>query len=217
MRFDNSLQQAKDKSAFIQTLLVQNEDGRLDFKQKSYILSGNERHFQIGELTKDILSLANGNPSVAGETVYLFLGAEDKMNVDGERGIHPIRHESLTESQLINIINKRCEPRFNSLIIHNEYVNDVPVVIIEIPPSPEIYHLGEDMQDAKRTTHPRGTTFIRTGDSVTTASPNEAKALEHIKKAAFEHRAKNSCDLVAWSHYWRISTILDGLEQPCHC
>lgn len=44
---------------------------------------GNIKKRQRHELIKDILALVNGNANVAGETVYLIIGADDDLDQHG--------------------------------------------------------------------------------------------------------------------------------------
>lgn len=69
-------------------LLHSHEGPSLDFKQEWYKLDSEDiqtKKVQKNELIKDILSLANGNVNVAGETAYLIIGASDSMNEEGDR------------------------------------------------------------------------------------------------------------------------------------
>jgi hypothetical protein len=100
-------------SRHLEQLLTQQESGSLDFKQEFYKLdtgADEARKREKHELIKDILALANGNPSVAGETAYLVIGASNKAGPDGRRMLRTVNENVRTRESLLQIINDACAP-----------------------------------------------------------------------------------------------------------
>ena len=65
-------------------LLLKPEGPSLEFKRefyKNYSEKGEAGKRQRGEFIKDILSLANGDASTAGDTAYLIFGAGDELTM----------------------------------------------------------------------------------------------------------------------------------------
>jgi hypothetical protein len=83
----------------LRNLLTQDEYGRLEFKREWYKLDSENsetKKRERGELTKDVLSLANGNIIVAGEEAYLIIGADPKIEADGRRATHDVDPNKIT-------------------------------------------------------------------------------------------------------------------------
>ena len=178
----------------LQALLRSHEGPSLDFKQEWYKLESEDsqtKKIQKNELIKDILSLANGNVNVAGETAYLIIGASDSMNDEGERELYDVTlSKPVTEDRLLKIINRVCEPALSHIEWHPFTVESKKIYVIEIPPSPHVYEITEKIETAKRP-FDEYTVFTRKGDQITTASSRERAVLAEVKKLKF-HEKRNA-------------------------
>jgi hypothetical protein len=92
----------------LKQLLRQNEGATLEFKREWYRLDdadGEAKKRQKDELIKDVLSLVNGNASVAGEEAHLVIGADDELNADGIRELHDVS-VPITADDILKIVTK---------------------------------------------------------------------------------------------------------------
>src|SRR5262245_7341851 len=101
----------------LQQLLTQKEGPKLDFKQEMYKIDSKDEAAkrQRDELTKDILALANGNPSYAWEEGYLIIGVSDKLDGDGKRIIHGVVNNNIDEKQISQIVNSACNAKIDNV------------------------------------------------------------------------------------------------------
>lgn len=175
----------------LRELLHSHEGPSLDFKQEWYKLDSADsqtKKIQKNELIKDILSLANGNVNVSGETSYLVIGASDSMNEEGERELYDVTLDKpVTADRLLKIINRVCDPPLSHLDWHFFTVDAKKLYVIEIPSSPHVYEITEKLETSKRP-FDEYTIFTRKGDQITTTSSRERAILAEAKKLKFNEK-----------------------------
>lgn len=163
-------------------LLSQPEGLKLEFKRE-YQLNHSDRW---NEFIKDVLSLTNGNVGTVGQPGYLIIGADDELKPDGTRDAFDIRENKLQLSQqtILQKVNSACHPPIPDLRYHEIQHNGSWYIVIEIPPSPHVHELSKHLtianKDGKKTFY-RGTVFIRHGESIAPATPDEIEALKAEK------------------------------------
>lgn len=158
-------------------LLKQKEGPKLEFKQEMYqIQKGDEnRDFQKHEMIRDILALANGNPSHAWAEGHLIIGATDHF-VNDRRELIGVTPQDNLESQIIQIVNDACNPKLSHLSCEYIDVDGVTLLVITIPRTPYIIETtkplktkgkrGEDGR-IKEQEYSEHVVFVRLGESVT--------------------------------------------------
>ena len=173
----------------IEQLLARDESATLDFKGKWYQLDSTDtktRTRQKGELIKDVLSLANGNTNVAGETAYLVIGVSDERGEDGKREIVGVENpERMTRERILDIVNAVASPHLADIECNVVSAEQKNVVVITIYPSPHVHETTRKLQTPKRD-FDEYTVFVRHGSGIRTASTKERIALAEIKKFRFE-------------------------------
>lgn len=166
-------------------LLLQRKEGPgLEFKQEWYKLddpNGETKKRQRGELVKDILSLANGNATTAGEDAYLIIGAADTRSEDGHRMLHDVRGPAPTPTRLLGMINRCCDPPLDDLLCETIEVDHKQLLVITVPASP---HLHETLYklDTAQATYTQHVVFVRHNEEITVASAKERDAIVHLKR-----------------------------------
>jgi hypothetical protein len=175
----------------LQELLHSHEGPSLDFKQEWYKLDSEgsqTKKIQKNEFIKDILSLANGNVNVAGETAYLVIGASDSTNEEGERELYDVTLDKpVTADRLLKMINRVCDPPLSHLDWHFFTVDAKKLYVVEIPSSPNVYEITEKVETSKRP-FDEYTVFTRKGDQITTASSRERAILAEAKRLKFNEK-----------------------------
>ena len=159
----------------LEDLLASNENPKLDFKAiwKAADLKG--------ELIKDIISIANGNPQTVGEEGYLVFGiSDDKQktnNISNEMLNIPNKYTDLAalEGKILEALNNTVTPAFLGLKLKFMQEGDKRILVITIPPHPYLLSLSKDLQLKKRTDK-KGTTYYRLGESIAIASPEVIQA-----------------------------------------
>jgi hypothetical protein len=169
----------------LQQLLSQKEGPNLEFKREFYkIYEGqNEaRKRQKHELIKDILSLANGNESVAGETAYLIVGADNRVNEFGSRDLYDTSGSKLpTATSLLGMVNAVSDPPLNELQCHTIELDGKQLYVIEIPPSPHLHEITDRLETPSRI-YSKYVTLIRYNESVELASAKQRAAILKLKQ-----------------------------------
>ena len=93
------------------TKIINRQEGaNLEFKRQWYDLENSNPKIAEsarGEMIKDILSLANGNTSVAGETSFLIIGVSDETNEHGHRDLFDvITQKPISRQRLLDYYQK---------------------------------------------------------------------------------------------------------------
>lgn len=172
----------------LRALLTQPEGANLEFKQQYYKLSATKdesKKREKDEFIKDILSLANGNANVAGETSYLIIGVADTIGSDGERDIHGVGSLTVTSSEILQMVNAACEPPIEDLQCEIISLDDKNILVISIPPGP---HLHETIRGltTSRSAFTERTVFIRRNESIEVASARDRSAIQELKAARLQ-------------------------------
>ncbi len=177
----------------LQSFLLQNESPTLEFKERWYKLEQTEpqktRERELGELIKDVLSLANGNADVVGETAYLIIGAADKLGPNGTRPLYDVTDHVRPAKELLQLINPYCVPPLSSLYIESHIITGCKLHVITIPPSPHVHETLKSLKTPKHD-YPEHIVFVRHGEHVRNASTRERNTLLQIKQVRFQE-AKN--------------------------
>jgi hypothetical protein len=164
------------------------ETGAREFKREWYKIDasnpGPTVKRQKGELTKDILSLANGNAIVAGEEAYLIIGASNQINAEGTRDLFDVAQTGIDTHRILGIVNASCDPPLEEINCDTVILDGKRLVVITIPPTP---HLYETTQKLETQDHPYDayTVFIRHGEDIQTASAREREAILKMKQITF--------------------------------
>ncbi len=174
-------------------LLAMNESPKLDFKiiWKPEDLKG--------ELIKDILSLANGNPHTVGEEGLLIFGISDnKKNIrdmTDEMLLIPNTYRDLTalETTILNTLNDHVTPDFLGLKLKFIPSEQGRILVITIPSHPYLLSLSKDLQlpanKGKTRTDKENTTYYRIGDVIHSNSRKVIEAFNNTVaiKQPFSH------------------------------
>lgn len=179
-------------SKHLEQLLTQQESGFLDFKQEFYKLdtgADEARKREKHELIKDILALATGNPSVAGETAYLVFGASDKTGPDGSRTLRTVNENVRTRESLLQIVNDACAPPLDDLRCEFVSVAAHQLFVITIPASLHVHETTKRL-DTPRRTYNKYTVFMRQGDRVQIAAAADRDAMRERKRQRFAESTK---------------------------
>jgi hypothetical protein len=177
----------------LQRLLSQEEGPTLEFKREWYKLDDpnhDTKKRQRGELVKDVLSLANGNASVAGEPAYLIIGVDDKLDESGCREIFGIGELDLTVERIRQIVNTVCEPPLENILGEMVPVNDKRVFVITIPPSLHLYETTRRLDTCSEHTFTEHVVFIRSKGNVEIASSKDRVAISKMKELRFKETRK---------------------------
>lgn len=188
----------------LRILLAQPEGLKLDFKREYKLgetppsgmnidLKDWKRYIegQKNEMMKDILALANGNVGATDQPGYLIIGVGDKLLPDGTRPLYDASWFNLSGNQLLQSVNNICEPRLQNIELEYVYLGGKQIVVIRIDPSNKLHSLiTEALETYRLVDSPggkilqsriegkRGTTFIRVGESVAIASPQDIEAIK---------------------------------------
>lgn len=177
----------------LQQLLGQPESATLEFKQAMYRIDdpdGESKKRQRGELIKDILSLANGNASVAGQTSYLVIGAADQVGEDGSRRLYNITAKTPSARSLLSLVNSACLPALDDLKCEEVILDGSRLVVITVLPSPHLHETSRKL-DASQT-YTEHVVFMRRVDSVDVANAGERTAILRMKQFHFEQSLRLS-------------------------
>lgn len=169
----------------LRQLIRQPEGLKLDFKQEFYHLDltdakGRER--QWGELIKDVLSLANGNVNLVGETGYLIFGVGDHINPDGTRDLFDVGFINVTRQQILDKINSVCSPPLPDLNLDLLLFGGFRILVLSIPPSPYIHETMRRLDVSSGRSYLEHTILIRRGEGIHIASVPEVQAILAAKQ-----------------------------------
>lgn len=166
----------------LQELLLQREDARLEFKRelhRIYDSDSNVKKKHRDELIRDILSLANGSPNVAGETSYLIIGVGDILDA-GDREIFGVSGKIPNGRDILSMVKDASEPPLGDLVCEEINLRGKNVLVITIPPSPHLHETTRKIE-ATSGTFTEHTAFIRRDDSIRIASAKDRAAIQDLK------------------------------------
>lgn len=171
----------------LQQLLNSEESGWLDFKQEMYkVFDKNAVYFdwQKCELVRDILALANGNTHSVQKTAYIVIGVGDEKTAIGKRDLFDVGEIELSKKQVMDWVNAYAEPPLEELYLQPATCQNTRLLIIEIPPSRYVHRIRNPLQTKKNKVFPENVVFIRNGEEISVASPQQAQGLEFAKRQA---------------------------------
>jgi predicted HTH transcriptional regulator len=165
-------------------LLTLPESATLEFKQEMYDIYHNDhklREWDKDELIKDLLSLVNGSANSAGETAYLVLGAEDKIDNNGTRAILGITGQIPSSNDILQTVNKACEPPISDLLCEQITVNGKTLLVITLQPSPHLHETTRRLETKNKKAYTERTVFIRQDERIGIASARDRAAIQELK------------------------------------
>jgi len=176
-------------------LLNKPETPEVEFKRQLHKIddsNGIIKRREKDELIRDILALANGNASTAGNFTYLIIGVDNHLDDDGNRELFDVGERILTEAQILEIVNSACEPAIENVRCQIQVVYGKRLLVVTIPPSPLVYEttkrLNPSSAEAQFTEH---VVFTRRNDGIFVASANERAAIQDLKRLRF-HEKRNA-------------------------
>lgn len=171
-------------------LLREPEGPTLEFKRAWYPIgtgSPDSKRHSRDELIKDVLSLANGSPVIAGHTAHLVFGASDTTDDDGSRQIFDaidFGYDAIAR-QVMQLVGAACMPALNDLTFDVIKVEGKRLGVLTVHPTAHVHETTRDLSTVCRNYSER-TVFIRSGDSIRVASEPERTAIKRHKR----HRLK---------------------------
>lgn len=172
----------------LRRLLAQEESPTLEFKSEPYHIDSADmdaKKRQRDEMIKDVLALANGNATVAGETAYLILGADDRLNSNGTRLVQDVGLNSLPAKRILDLVNSACAPRMEDLVSESVLLDGKRLIVITIPASPHLYETTRKLEPSTSGVVSEFAVFIRHGAGVKIASAKEREAIAQLKRLRF--------------------------------
>lgn len=97
-------------------------------------------------LDRDIVALANGSIKTANKTGWLIIGADPSVEKDGERKIYDTSHIVLYEEQVLEKVNRFCEPPIQEIEIEQVEIEGKRLIVITVPKSPFVHENSQQMQ-----------------------------------------------------------------------
>ena len=180
-------------SQALQRLVAQEEGATLEFKREWYRIDDPNQETKArhkGEIIKDVLSLANGNASVTGETAYLIIGVDDKLDEAGSREIFGIGEQSLAIERIQQLVNSACDPPLENLVGETIEINGKKIFVITIPPSPHLHETTRKLDTCSEHAFTKYVVFARHNSNVEIASAKDRAAIERIKEIRFNETRK---------------------------
>lgn len=174
---------------FLRQLLTESEGTTLEFKRKLYDLDHSDsdiRKRQRDELIKDILALANGSPTTAGDKAYLIIGADDKLQADGTRRLFDVAPEALTKQRILHLVNAACQPRLQDIECEPVEFAGKQMLVITIWPTPHLHETTRELKTTKGQFNEH-VVFIRHDENIGVASAKERDAILTLKKVHATH------------------------------
>jgi len=160
------------------------ESPSLEFKREFHRIFDKDKKIKDrhrDEFIRDILSLANGNTTTAGEKAYLIIGVEDDFDPDSGRAICGITGDVPTRRQILSIIRPASEPPIEDLICETVELESKKVVVITIFPSPHVHETTRKLNPIDGKYYSEYVIFIRSGDSIQIANTKERQAIRDVK------------------------------------
>ena len=182
-------------------LLLRPEGPTLEFKREWYAIDSRDAEAKSrsrDELVKDVVSLANGSPSTAGDVAYLVIGASDGVGDDGQRQLFDaIDFEPAgVGRRILGIVSSASSPAFTDITFDVLKVESKRLGVITIHPTAHLHETTRVLR-ASEATYTQRTAFIRVGDSTMVASSEDREAISRHKR----HRSKE---------YGRVSPVTFG-------
>lgn len=119
----------------IMQLINQAESPALEFKRELHRIfdtDGNIRSRQRDELIRDILALANGNTTTAGENAYLIFGVDDEFDPESGRNVVGVMGKLPSRREILSIIRRASEPPVEDIVCEQVEVEAKIIFVITI-------------------------------------------------------------------------------------
>lgn len=171
-------------------LLPLDESGWLDFKRDMYAVfdkQAKNHEWQRNELTRDIISLANGNTQSVGKTAYLIIGAANARNSDNSRDLFDVDKFELSKKQIMDWVNAFAEPPVEEIYPHFITYQDKRLFVIEVPPSRYVHKITRPLQTDKVTIYHKNYAFLRMGEDIHHADDAQVATLRAAKQSHFAY------------------------------
>jgi Putative DNA-binding domain len=165
-------------------LIDQPESPSLEFKRQLHLIFDKDKNTKDrhrAEFIRDILSLANGNTTTAGEKAYLIIGVEDDFDPDNGRVVCGVTGDVPTRREILSIIRPASEPPVEDLICETVELESKKVVVITVLPSPHIHETTRRLEPVDGKPYSKYVIFIRSGDSIEIANTKERQAIQDVK------------------------------------
>ncbi len=173
------------------TLLVHDEAPNLEFKESLHAIfsagEGQRRHKD--ELIRDLLSLANGNTTTAGEVAYLIFGVSEQRDAQGQRMLCGIAGDVPSRRQLLDLVRPVSDPPIADLLTEEIMVVGKRLFIVTLFASPHLHETTRWLETPTKKYSPH-IVFIRRGEEIAIASAKERRALEDIKDRRYRETLK---------------------------
>jgi hypothetical protein len=175
------------KDEDLRRLLRQPEGPALEFKREWYkidSLDSNIKGRQRDELIKDILALANGSPSTAGDKAYLIIGADEQRNYEGNRALYDIGESPPDRKRILDIVSAASAPELEDIELEVVPLDGTRILVVTIPPSPYVYETTREL-NGNKSKYNEYIVFIRRGEAIGIASAKERAAISKLKQIRF--------------------------------
>jgi len=180
----------------LERLIKQQESASLDFKRelhKIFDQNGTTKSGHRDELIRDILSLANGNTTTAGETAFLIFGIDEEVNSSGERVIYGVTERIPSAKDILSIIKPASAPPIEDILCELFEIDSKQIFVVTIFPSPYLHETTRKLKTSQKQ-YSEHVVFIRRGESIEIASAKERVAIQDLKK--YRHDESNRIDPV---------------------
>lgn len=172
----------------LKQLLQQPESPTLEFKQELKIYSkGDGARRERDELKRDLLSLANGNARVAGETKHLVIGRVDQPMADGRYELLDVGDKHPSADDLLKMLAQCCYPPLDTIYSDLMHVDGKRLLVITVPATPYLHETTKELNTPKRT-YTEHTVFMRRDESIAIASARERSEMRRAKQRYFDER-----------------------------
>lgn len=176
-------------------LINQRESPSLEFKRELHRIFDPDKNIQKrhrDEFIRDLLSLANGNTTTAGEKAYLIIGVEDAYEPDKGREVRGITGRTPAQREILSIIRPASEPPVEDLVCETVEIESKQVFVITIFPSPHVHETTRNLSPVDGKFYSEYVIFMRSGDSIQIASTKERQAIQDVKAFRYADSTKGN-------------------------
>ncbi len=174
-------------------LINQPESPSLEFKRELHRIFDPDTKIKgrhRDEFVRDILSLANGNTTTAGQNSYLIIGVEDDYDPDLGRAIRGITGRVPIRREILSIIRPVSEPPVEDLACETVEIESKQVFVITIFPSPHVHEITRNLNPIDGKYYSEYVIFMRSGDSIQIANTKERQAIQDVKSFRYADSRK---------------------------
>ncbi len=171
-------------------LLRRPEGPTLDFKREWYKINdpnGEIKSRQRDELIKDVLALANGNASTAGEMAYLVIGAGDKLDAVATREVFDVGDLPSPRQQILQLVAASADPPLEDIECDVASLDSKRLLVITVPPTPYLHETTRRLE-ASSGTYNEYVVFIRRGEDIRIASAKERAEILAVRQLRYNEQ-----------------------------